>query len=343
VDAPELSFKARENPSLARFRVLWKALKSMKMQHRISIALWLCLLIGWAEATMGFTSPVSAGNEDATLQLAVSTPIFADIVSNVAGSRAEVWSIIPEEADPHTYEAVPADLIRLTDSDAFIYMGANLEPFIESGAWRRQVASVGLPVLELAAHLNLVEVDKVIDHGDHVHDLREGDPHVWLDPAQVLDVVDTVEAFLVEIDPAGAEDYAAHAVAYRMEVEELDRELTEQLGQIPSENRKLVVFHDAYTYFAARYGFEVIGVVLNNPEAEPSAREMVELLEVIEEHDVSVIFAEPQFNTGFLERLAEEASVQVGELLTDAFVGRVDSYLDLMRFNLASLMEHLGR
>lgn len=274
--------------------------------------------------------------------VAVSTPLLADIVRNVAGDRAEVYSVMPEAADPHTWEAAPEDIVRVGESDTFISMGAHLEVFIEAGPWRRAVADNGVPELVLADHLELIAVDKVIDHGDHTHDLREGDPHVWLDPRKVIEAIPVIERHLASIDPAGAAAYAASAGSYTGQVAALDAELVRDLATIPPDRRKLIVFHDAYTYFAARFGFEVIGVVLSNPEAEISAQEVVELQRVIEETGVRVIFAEPQFSTEVLSVFVTENDVVIGELLTDAFSGRVTSYLDLMRANRDSLVHHLG-
>jgi zinc/manganese transport system substrate-binding protein/manganese/iron transport system substrate-binding protein len=304
----------------------------------MAVACWLVMLVLVAV----FPDAARAQGEEPQLRLLVSTPLFADIVANVAGDRAEIRSVTPESADPHTYEALPQDLAEVYDSDAFIFMGAHLEPFIEAGAWRRAVDDAGLPVLEMAAHLDLIERDLVIDHGDHVHDLRDGDPHVWLDPLRVVQMTEVIEAFLTELDPDGAEIYAEQGDAYRAELEQLHEEIVAGLEGIPQEERKLVVFHDAYTYFADRYGFEVIGVVLKSPHAEPSAQEFRDLVDTIDSAGVSVIFAEPQFNTAILDGIVEQTGVEIGELLTDAFAGKVNSYLELMRFNLESLVSHLG-
>jgi ABC-type Zn uptake system ZnuABC Zn-binding protein ZnuA len=274
--------------------------------------------------------------------VAASTPVFADIVANVGGERTEVWSVIPAGADPHTWEASPREVVRLQESDTFVYMGAYLEPFVEDGAWRRAAREAGIPQLELAQAVELIAVDRVIDHGDHVHDLSGGDPHVWLDPLKTIEVVDAVAAHLAALDPAGASTYAANAAAYKAELVALDAASLAVVERIPPERRKLVVAHDAYTYFAARYGFEVVGVVLPSPAGEPSAREIAELAETIEASGVDVIFAEPQFNSAVVEQLAAEAGVEVGLLMTDTFAGEVDTYVELMEFNLASLEHHLG-
>ncbi|HYH13195.1 MAG TPA: metal ABC transporter substrate-binding protein [Thermomicrobiales bacterium] len=284
----------------------------------------------------------AASAQDDGPVVAVSTPILADIVSNVAGDNVEVYSVIPAGADPHTWEPSPQDMVRVAESDTFIFMGASLEPFIESGGWRRAVREAEIPQLTLADQMELIEVDKVIDHGDHTHDLREGDPHVWLDPRKVMEMLPIVSTHLATIDPGRANAYSENAAAYRGELEALDAELEHDLATIPEDRRKLIVFHDAYTYFAARYDFEVIGIVLKNPNTEVSARELADLEATIRESGMDVIFAEPQFNTDVLDVLVDEGDVVVAELMTDTFAGKVSTYIELMRFNRDSMVEHLG-
>jgi ABC-type Zn uptake system ZnuABC Zn-binding protein ZnuA len=279
--------------------------------------------------------------EDALMRVAVSTPLIADIVRQVAGDRAEVFPLMPESADPHTWEPSPQDMVAVTDADTFISVGAYLEPFVEAGGWRRAIRDAGIPELVLADHLDLIVVDRVIDHGDHVHDLRGGDPHFWLDPRKVMEAVLAIRDHLAGIDQDGADPYTAAAESYIGELEALDADIERSLATIPEQNRKLIVFHDAYRYFAERYSFEVAGVVMMSPDVEPSARELAELIDTIEDANIRVIFAEPQFNTDVLAVVAAEHSVVIGELLTDAFAGVVDSYIELMRFNRDSLVEHL--
>lgn len=302
---------------------------------------WIvAIVVGLLSLGPALTGQVSAQNE--RLRVAVSTPLLADIVSNVAGDAADVFSVMLESADPHTWEAAPQDLIAVSEADSFISIGAHFEPFIESGGWRRAVTDAGVVELVLADHVTLIQVDKVIDHGDHVHDLREGDPHIWLDPNKVIEALPAIADHLATIDPGNAATYRANAETYTTTLQLLDAELAASFESIPAERRTLIVFHDAYTYFAARYGFEVVGVVLKNPASEVSAQEMVELIEIIDERDIPVIFAEPQFNTDVLEVIVAETGITIGELLTDAFADRVTTFVELMRFNRDSLVSNLA-
>ncbi len=303
------------------------------------------IILGAAIVIPVATAARSAGAQtlDADfLRVAVSTGVLADIVAQVAGDRAIVSSVIPPGGDPHTWEAAAGDIAAIQEVNTFIWMGGFLERFIESGAFRRAVQEAGIPELKLADHMELIVRDVVIDHGDHVHDLREGDPHVWLDPLKAVEMIEVVRAHLTTLDPAGSAGYQERAAAYASAVTTIHDESVAELAVLPAERRKLVVFHDAFSYFAARYEFAVVGVVIRNPSAEPSAGEIAELIETIEREQVPAVFREPQFDAKILDVIADETGVAIGELITDAFADRVASYLDLLRFNIASIVTNLG-
>lgn len=300
------------------------------------------LLRGMAGATLLATLPSRTTLAAGSISIATSMPILQDIVANIGGEHAEIFSIMPANADPHTWEAAPEDMVRLTEANAFIYIGALLEPFIETGGWRRAVKDSGIPEFVVTEHVELIVVDQVIDHGDHVHDLRGGDPHIWLDPLTIVQAVPAIATFLGELDPDHAAAYTANADAYATKLEELHSNLEEAFAAIPEERRKLLIFHDAFRYFAVRYDFEIIGVVLESPDGETSAQDIAELLQVIDESGIDVVFAEPQFNTSVLDVLVAEGDVRIATLLTDSFGEGVDTYIGLMEFNRDQIVEYLG-
>ena len=299
------------------------------------------LLVGGSFGTLLAAQMIQASAQN-QLTIATSMPILQDIVANIAGDAAEVFSIMPANADPHTWEPTPEDMVRLTAADVFIFNGADLEPFVETGGWRAAVQDNEIPEFIVADHVELIVIDEVIDHGDHVHELSGGDPHIWLDPLTIVQAVPAIAAFLGEVDADNAKVFATNADQYVAELEALHAELSETLSVIPDERRKLLVFHDAWRYFAARYDFEVIGIVLENPNAEVSAQEMVHLLHVIEDHGVNVVFAEPQFNTSVLNLLQDEGDIEIVTLLTDSFAEGVETYIELMRFNAEQLANALA-
>lgn len=296
---------------------------------------------GAAGSVIALTMARAAAQD--SLKIATSMPILQDIVSNITGDAAEVFSIMPANSDPHTWEPTPEDMVRLTEADAFIFIGADLEPFVETGGWRRSVRDNDIPEFQVTDHVELIVIDEIIDHGDHVHDLTGGDPHIWLDPLTIVQAVPAIAEFLAELNANNAEAFQSNAEAYVQELEDLHADLDETLGAIPEERRKLLVFHDAWRYFAARYNFEIIGIVLENPNAEVSAQEMVHLLDVLEEYDVNAVFSEPQFNVSVLDLLEQEGDIEIVTLLTDSFIDGVETYIDLMRYNRDQLVEALGQ
>lgn len=298
-------------------------------------------LLGGIAGT-GISLALTKATAQESLKFATSMPILQDIVANITGDAAEVFSIMPANADPHTWEPTPEDMVRLTEANAFIFNGADLEPFVETGGWRGTVQDNDIPEFQLTDHVELIEIDEVIEHDDHDHDLSGGDPHIWLDPLTIVQAVPALAEFLGELSPDHSETFTSNAETYVAELEALHEELEQSLGVIPDERRKLLVFHDAWRYFAARYHFEVVGIVLENPNAEVSAQEMVHLLEVIDEHNVNVVFSEPQFNVSVLDLLEQEGDIEIVTLLTDTFTEDVTTYIDLMRFNGEQLVSALA-
>ena len=274
----------------------------------------------------------SSPDDDQTsgeIRVAVSLEIFADMVRNVAGDRADVEALLPSGAETHTYELPPNRVARVARADITFINGLGLEEASEDVIRN----STSGPVIELADGL------PVLDAGDE-DDQSGGNPHLWLNVQLAARYVETIRDALIELDPAGRADYQSNAKAYLDELAVLDEEFVVAVEAIPAENRKLVTFHDAYPYMAERYGLEVTAVVVPSPGQEPSAQAIADLVRDIE--GLPAVFKEPQFNAEVLELAAEDTGVQVLDLLSDAYVDGVDTYVDLMRFNMNQLLEGLG-
>ncbi len=147
--------------------------------------------------------------------------------------------------------------------------------------------------------------------GGHAHAHTGNDPHFWLDPLRVARAAQLIAEALTEIDPSG--DWMARAEAYAATLTELDAEIQDILAPIPHENRVLITNHDSLGYFADRYDFEVIGVVIpgGSTLADPSSAELAALVEEIVEEGVKVIFAETIDSTALAEAVAAEAGTDV--------------------------------
>ncbi len=273
----------------------------------------------------------SSPSDDATPNVVATTTVFADIVRNVAGDRATVTSIIPAGAGPEDYEPKPEHARKLADADLIVSNGVGLDDFLDQlieaageGAAPRLVLGEGIPTITVDGEAN---------------------PHFWLDPVLVADhYVPAISAALLKLDPSGGATFTANASAYIGQIEAMDQANKAQIETIPVANRKLVTFHDAFTYFAAHYGFGVVGVILANVGQEPTASELAALVETVRAARVKAVFSEAQFSPELARTLAEEAGVTtVVTTLYNDTVGPppVDTYLKMMEWNVNEIVEAL--
>ncbi len=263
------------------------------------------------------------------LRIVASLEIFADMVRNIAGERADVEALLPSGADSHTYELPPNRVAKVVRADITFINGLGLEEASEDVIKNNASG----PVIELADGLPGFDAGEEDDESGR-------NPHLWLDAQLAARYVETMRDALIELDPDGRANYESNAETYLDELAVLDGEFVAAVEAIPAENRKLVTFHDAYVYMAERYGLEITAVVVPSPGQEPSAQAIADLVRDIE--GLPAVFREPQFNAEVLELAAEDVGVQILDLLSDAYVDDVDSYVDLMRFNMNQLLEGLG-
>ncbi|MDJ0960148.1 MAG: metal ABC transporter substrate-binding protein [Acidimicrobiia bacterium] len=192
--------------------------------------------------------------------------------------------------------------------------------------------------------------DEDDDHGDEEghdgHDHGDEDPHVWMDPLRVADAVELIARELANLD--SSVDWMANATAYADELRAVDAEVVSMLAAVPEDRRKLVTNHDAFGYFAERYGFEVVGTVIpgGSTLADPSSAELAELVDVLVDEDINVIFTESTEPAALAEALADEVEgVTVVELFTGS-LGAAGSggetYLDYVRTNASRITDALS-
>ena len=281
--------------------------------------------LGAACGGKGEQTPPKAGPKVVT-----SIELFADLIRQVGGERAQVTALVPAGADPHTYEPVPSKLVDVSEADLVLINGVGLEETLMD-VIKNNVRS-GVPIIEMSAGLQVLEAG----------DQGTGNPHLWLNVRYAMHYVEVARDALIQVDPAGEAEYGANAQTYLAELEDLDRQVEQSIASIPAERRKLVTFHDAFPYLADRYGLDLVGVAIRSPGQEPSAGEVADLARKISAENVPAVFKEPQFNARVLELAAKDAGVEVCSLYSDAFQGDVDSYVKLMQFDASELVRCLG-
>ena len=273
-------------------------------------------------------------SNDNTLRILASTTFLADITQNIAGDRAQVESLLPIGADPHSYQAAPADVAKISESDLLVLNGLEYEQFIET---LLQNAGNKKMIVEATTGLSPSE-DAGNEHGV--------DPHMWLDPNLVVTYTENIRDGLIQVDPKGTEIYKSNANAYISQLKDLDAWIVEQVNTIPVERRLLVTNHEALGYFAERYGFEVTGSVIPSfsSNAEPSAQEMAGLINEIKKLNASAIFLDTADNNTLAQQIADETGVMIVddlhlESLTEG--APAATYIEMMKYNVSKIVEAL--
>ncbi|MET3509007.1 MULTISPECIES: zinc ABC transporter substrate-binding protein AztC [Plantibacter] len=274
----------------------------------------------------GLTS-CAASADDRPL-VVVTTNILGDVVGELVGDQAEVMTLMPPDADPHSFEISARQAARITGAQLLVSNGLGLEEGLTQHL--ETAADEGVPIVEAGSLVDVLETES-----------GATDPHFWTDPTQMTSVVDGVtEALLEEIPTLDAAELQANAATYTAGLEALDAEMAEAFAAIPAEQRKLVTNHHVFGYLAARYDFQVIGAVIPSGTtlAAPSASDLDELSTAIEEAGVRTIFADSSQPDRLVQVLADEADVDVAvvPLFTESLTaesGDAPTYLTMMRAN----------
>ena len=302
----------------------------------------ITMVVGLSLATMlGAPGAARTGQAasagPAGFPVGTSNTVLADLVEQVGGEKVRVRALAPRGTDPHTFQPTPAAMTLLTQAHVIFFNGAGLEEW-----WAKTLRSVkkpGIPVVELSRGLATLTLP-----GDGPGQAAAPDPHVWLDPLLAKTYVDKIRDALTKADLGNTASYAAHAAAYAGQMDALDAWIRAEVARIPAARRKLVTFHDAFQYFAQRYGLTVKGYVVASPGKEPSAKAMAELIRRIKQEQIPAVFAEADYNPKLLEVLGRESGVRVVTDLYDDSLSDgppADTYLNLMRHDVTTIVTAL--
>ena len=280
-------------------------------------------------------------NEQPTI--VVTTEVLGSIVRDLAADEADVTVLMTAGADPHSWQPSARDSQALFEADVIVANGLDLEEGLID--LLGQAETEGVPVFRATDHV-AIRMPSSQDHeegaddedqADHEH--ASGDPHFWLDPLAMRDVVLALGAAMAE---AGI-DVADRASRMAAELETLDDELATMLEVVPIERRQLVTGHEALGYFADRYGFDIVGTVIPGLSSsdEPSARDIAELIDSIRAAGATAVFTDVSTPASVAEAVAAEAGVQIVQLKVEQ-LPESGSYADLLRQVAASVAEALS-
>jgi len=267
------------------------------------------------------------------LQVAATISTLAALVKAVGGDRIEVFSIVPVGVSPETYDPAPRDLVAISHAQLIVKNGAGLELWLDK--MLRSAASPNVKVLVLSDGLPLIGAS-----GNGL----SGNPHLWLDAVYAQEYVRKIAAALREVDPAGAEIYSSNERREIAQLQELDRWIRVQIATIPTGQRAMITFHDAWVYFDRRYGLRDIGAIEPSPGQQPSAAYLAALIKLANENHVRAVFAEPQFSPKLAQQLAASAGIKTVTDLYDDTLGttpQLQTYEGMMRYDVDTIVKAL--
>jgi zinc/manganese transport system substrate-binding protein len=303
----------------------------MKNSRRFFLASSLALAcLASGTATSAEKIPVTA-----------SFSILGDLASAVGGERVTVSTLVGPDEDAHTFEPKPTDAKAILNTRLLLTNGLGFEPWAnklaKSAGYKGEtvVASKGVK----ARHrVEEAEAKGHAGHGDH-----EGtDPHAWQNPDNVVIYVRNIAAGLSKVDPSGAATYQGNAQAYVKELQTLDAWAKAKFAAIPAAKRKVITSHDAFGYFAAHYQIKFLAPQGVNTEAEPSAKQVAQLIKQIQREKIRAVFVENMSNPKLIEQLSKDAGATVGASLYADALSAADkpgaTYLQMMRHNVTQLV-----
>jgi zinc/manganese transport system substrate-binding protein len=289
------------------------------MRRRRVLLLALALSLG--------TSPLHAQTR---LKVVASFSILGDFVKNVGGDRVEVTTLVGPDGDVHVYTPTPADVRKIADAKLLVVNGFGLE------GW--------LPRLIQAAGGKAA----IVTATDGIAPLKAGsdaDPHAWQSVANAEKYVANIRDALAAADPVDAEVFRQNARIYLARLEALDGEVRQAISQIPESRRRMISTHDAFGYFAARYGIAFIAPIGVSTEAEPSARDIADIIAQVRTEHTPAVFLERIGDPRLMRRISQETGAKVGgTLYSDSLTdekGEAPTYIDMVRHNIRTLTSAL--
>lgn len=275
--------------------------------------------------------PLGAAVSPDRINVVATNTVLADLARQVAGDLAEVVSIIPAAADAHAFQATPSDSKAIAVANVIILNGMGFDDFLK-------------PILESGRRGDAVNV--VVTSGLDLsgtssdESTREGrDPHLWLNPVFAADYVVRIRDGLILADPDHTAGYMSNADAYLEQLRALDQEIAETLKQVPPQRRNLVSYHDAFSHFGDRYGWETTSLVPHDA-SDSTPDDIVRVMARIVEDGIPAVFIEPQLESAVMRAAAQDAGAVFATIRT-LVDDNAPTYIAMMRGNTQSLVDNL--
>jgi len=289
-------------------------------------------------------SQTTFATERGNLLIVTSVAPITNIVENIGGDKIDILQIVPDRKDSHTFTlSIPDQVIIETRADVVIINGLNLEAPIEDAAQLSE--NPKLRLLKLGDET--VTREQWIFDNSFPENAGNPNPHLWLNVQYAMRYAELIRDELSLADPENAQYYDSNAGRYLEQLAQLDTAIMQSVQTIPEGNRKLVSYHDSWPYFAKRYGFDVIAALQPADFGEPTEAEIRGIIGQIRAEKVPAIFASEVFPNDVIQRIADEAEVQVVRTLRDDVLpgdigASQHTYVGMMVANARTMVSALG-
>jgi zinc transport system substrate-binding protein len=288
----------------------------------------------------------STSAKDGKTQVVASFYPFAYVAEQVGGSFVDVANLTSPGVEPHDLELKPKQVGAVLDADLVIFE-TDFQAAVDQA-----VKQAKLPARKKVDVSRLVTLKKTADelaeqkaHGDAIEhndeqDASLVDPHVWLDPVNILKITKSVVSKLSAIDPAHADAFVKNGAAFESKLTALDASFRQGLANC--QRKEIVTSHAAFAYLSQQYGLVQISIAGIDPNNEPSGSQLADIIKLVERHDITTVFTEDLVSPKIADTIARDAKVRTATLspiegLTDKT--KHDTYITLMQQNLAAIQK----
>jgi len=285
------------------------------------------------------TEPNNKTTEGEKIKIAATIFPLYDIVKQVGGDKIEAILILPPGSSPHTFEVSPSQIKNLQNTKLFFMIGAGVD------GWTKNITNTvgNTKLVNLEKNINL----QLFEHEDHENNEETGDehghdefdPHYWLSPDNAKIMAKKIAVELSLLDTENKNYYKTQSQSFINKLVKKDVEWQNKINNITKKD--LVVFHDAWGYFANHFSLNIVATFEPFPGKIPSPQYLINLQEKVREYNINTLFIEPQLSQEATVTLAKDLGVTVAILDPLGGVTGRESYIDLIDFNVNSICQLL--
>lgn len=281
-------------------------------------------------------------NKDA---LTVYTTVYPlqFFTEEIGGKYVDVQSVYPAGSDEHTFEPSQKDIIKMAKSNLFLYIGHNLEGFVNKT--KSILEKEGVEMVAVGERIDLHEPSESqeehhTENEDDGHNHGDVDPHIWLDPILAKSMANEVKEELIKLHPEQKQYFEENYQKVVTQLEKLNNKFKETIEQ--GTKKEIIVSHAAYGYWEKRYGLEQIAVSGLSSSSEPSQKALKNIMNIAKEHNINYVLFEQNINSKLTEIIQKEIGAKSLNLhnlsvLTDYDIQNNEDYFSIMEKNISTL------